>query len=142
MKKLYLLRHADAAPAGPGQKDPGRPLTERGRRQAAEAAAEAKLKEFSFDRILTSPYERARETARIVAGIYEMPGHVTVEPLLACGCSIQEVRKILLQYQACNGILCVGHEPDLGKIAAVLLGLDHPRPFKKAECLGIDLAKR
>ena len=139
MKKLYLLRHADAAPKGSKEKDSERALTEHGKMQAAEAAAEAKLKKFSFDVILTSPYARALETARIFAAIYEMPGKVIEESLLACGCSVQAIRKILRRYQACNSILCVGHEPDLGVIAAALLGLDQARPFKKAECLEIDL---
>ena len=140
MKKLYLLRHADASPMGPGQKDSERSLTDFGRKQAVEAAAEAKLKKFSFDVILTSPYARARETARIFASIYEMSGKVIEEPLLASGCSVPEIMKVLSRYQACGGILCVGHEPDLGVIAAALLGLDHPRSFKKAECLKIDLS--
>ena len=139
MKKLYLLRHADAAPAAPGQKDSERPLTDRGRRQAAEVAAEAKAKNCSFDAILTSPYVRARDTAKIFAGIYEMSGKVIEEPLLASGCSVQAIRKVLERYPACGSILCVGHEPDLGQIAAALLELDHVRPFKKAELLEIEL---
>jgi len=125
---------------GPGQKDFERPLTERGRMQAAEVAAEAKVKAFSFDTILTSPYVRARETARIVAEIYEMSGKVIEEPLLACGCSVLAIRKILERYPACGSILCVGHEPDLGEIAAILLKLYHPRPFKKAELVEIELS--
>ena len=124
----------------PGQKDSERPLTERGRMQAAEAAAEAKEKAFSFDAILTSPYVRARETAGIVAEIYEMSGKVIEEPLLACGCSVLNIRKILSKYPACGSILCVGHEPDFGEIAAYLLGLYHLRPFKKAELVEIELS--
>ena len=139
MKKFYLLRHADAAPIEPGQKDSARPLTKRGRRQAAEVAAEAKLKKSSLDVILTSPYVRARDTARIVAGVLGMSDKLIEEPLLACGCSIQAIRKILARYPSGDSILCVGHEPDFGIIAADLLGLDQPRPFKKAECLAIDL---
>ncbi len=139
MKKIYLLRHADAAPMGSGLKDSQRPLTDLGRRQASEVAAEAKQKSFFFDVILTSPYARARETARILAGIYEMPGKVIEEPLLASGCSVQEFRKILARYQSCSSILCVGHEPDLGEIAVALLGRDASWPFKKAELREIDL---
>jgi len=139
VKKIYLLRHADAAEAGPGQEDAARPLTALGRRQAAEVAAEAKVQACAFDVILTSPYVRARETARILAGIYEMAEKVVEEPLLASGCSLQDLRKIFFRYQACASILCVGHEPDLGEIASAVLGLDHARPFKKAELLAIEL---
>ena len=108
--------------------------------QAAEVAAEAKAKGFSFDVILTSPYVRARETARIVAGIYEMAGQVIEEPLLECGCSVHEIRKILARYPAVESILCVGHEPDFGEIAASLLGLYHARSFQKAELVEIELS--
>lgn len=138
MKKLYLLRHADAVPMGPGQKDSQRSLTDLGKRQSAQAAAEAKLRGYTFDVILSSPYARASETARIFAGLYEMSGQVIEEPLLACGCSVGQIRKILSRYQDCRGILCVGHEPDLGVIAASLLGQDHSWPFQKAECREIN----
>ncbi len=140
MKKLYLLRHADAAPMKHGQKDSQRPLTDRGRKQAAEVAAEAKLKMFSVDLILTSPYARALDTARIFAAVYEMQGQVIEEPLLECGCSVQEIRKILTRYEDCESILCVGHEPDFGVIAAALLGQKTSWPFHKAECREIDLS--
>lgn len=139
MKKLYLLRHADAAPKGPGQKDHERPLTPHGRRRAAEVATESKLKKLFFDIILTSPYVRARETARIFADIHEIPEKMIEEPFLACGCSVAEIRMILSRHPDCDSILCVGHEPDLGEIAAALLELDCPRPFQKAELLAIDL---
>jgi len=142
MKKLFLMRHADAAPRRTGQHDADRPLTLHGRKQAAEAAAAAKAKAFSIDLILTSPYVRARETARIFAVHYEMHDKVVEEPLLASGCSIREIQKILSQYQHCGSILCVGHEPDLGEIAAALLGLAYPQPFDKAEYLEIELSER
>ena len=94
MKKLYLLRHADAVAIGPGKKDSDRALTDFGRKQAVEVALEAQLKKFSFDAILTSPYTRALETARIFSGVYGMSDKVVEEPLLACGCSVTAMRKI------------------------------------------------
>lgn len=62
---LVLVRHAEPVrivdAAGPA--DP--PLTERGRRQAAAAAAF--LAEESFDAIYASPMQRARQTADVIA---------------------------------------------------------------------------
>ncbi len=141
-KKLYLLRHADAAPRRTGQHDADRPLTLQGRKQAAAAAAGAKAKAFSFDIILTSPYARARETARIFAELYEMLDRVIEEPLLASGCSIKEIRVLLDRHARHERILFVGHEPDLGEIAAHFLGLAYPQPFDKAEYLEIEISQQ
>jgi probable phosphoglycerate mutase len=68
-KRIYLLRHgavdyftADGIPLRPD----GVRLSDEGRRQAA-AAAEA-LRNVPFDRVVTSPLARARETAAVVLG--------------------------------------------------------------------------
>ncbi len=57
---------------------PDPPLTAEGRRQAAEAATV--LAELRIERLLTSPYVRALETAEIIAARLEVP--VVVEPLV------------------------------------------------------------
>ncbi len=67
--EIYILRHGIAAERGtPGfKKDSDRPLTKDGEektRQVAEAMLEMGLQ---FDLILSSPFVRAKDTARIVA---------------------------------------------------------------------------
>jgi len=81
---MILLRHGQsefnvvysATRVDPGIPDPR--LTEEGRRQAL-AAAEV-LREESLDRIVTSPYTRALETAEIIAG--KLGLEVEIEPLV------------------------------------------------------------
>jgi phosphohistidine phosphatase len=59
---LWLLRHADAASGSP---DSGRPLTERGVRQAQAAGRALERLGVPIDLCLTSPKLRALETARL-----------------------------------------------------------------------------
>ena len=75
---LYLVRHgeseANAARRFAGRSDS--PLTERGRRQA-EAVAEI-LAGIHFDRIVSSPLSRCRDTALVIARRQKLP--VDLEP--------------------------------------------------------------
>jgi 2,3-bisphosphoglycerate-dependent phosphoglycerate mutase len=66
---LYLLRHAESAPS-PDIREPGWPLSDRGRRQAR--AIVPTLKRCGVNAIYSSPYRRARET---VAPFAEATGH-------------------------------------------------------------------
>ncbi len=63
---MWLLRHAAAEPHGTRQ-DADRRLTERGERQARDAARALVALGASFDALLTSPKVRALDTARLVA---------------------------------------------------------------------------
>ncbi|MEO8632567.1 MAG: histidine phosphatase family protein [Chloroflexota bacterium] len=77
---FYLVRHgeseANAAHRFAGRTDS--PLTERGRKQA-EAVAET-LASVHFDRIMSSPLSRCRDTALVIARRHQLP--VDLEPLL------------------------------------------------------------
>ena len=81
---MILLRHAEsefnavygASGVDPGIEDPK--LTERGHRQAREAAA--RLAQYPLRRVLVSPYTRALQTADAVATVLGLP--IAVEPLV------------------------------------------------------------
>ncbi len=78
---FYFVRHgeseANAAHAFAGRSDS--PLTERGRAQA-EAVAQS-LASLHFDRIVSSPLSRCRDTALVIARRHQVP--VDLEPDLA-----------------------------------------------------------
>lgn len=79
MTRLLLVRHGEsewnAQGRWQGQADP--PLTERGRRQAAEASGSL----GSVDAVITSDLARAAETGAILGRLLGV-GHVAVEPRL------------------------------------------------------------
>ncbi|MBV9126899.1 MAG: phosphohistidine phosphatase SixA [Verrucomicrobia bacterium] len=116
---LYLLRHADAEEMK--TTDAERGLTAKGRQQAEKVSRYCKRCGVRPDYILTSPFRRARETAVTVASALETP--ILVEPFLASGMTSDCARHELRSYLGCQSAFLVGHQPDLGELIAVLLGL-------------------
>ncbi|MCB1626051.1 MAG: histidine phosphatase family protein [Pseudomonadales bacterium] len=66
MRRLTLLRHAQAEPARAGGADRDRPLDRRGRGEAAEMANRLAEQQLVPDRLLISPASRTRETTDFV----------------------------------------------------------------------------
>jgi phosphohistidine phosphatase len=120
--ELYFFRHGIAAdredPEYPD--DRVRPLTEEGVRKTREAAEGLKRLELSFDKILTSPWLRAKQTADILAKSLRMANHLEVLPELAGDRSSQELVKALGDHHVAR-LLLVGHEPLLSATMAHLL---------------------
>ena len=137
--KLFLMRHADAEPMIDGKDSPGRKLTEKGRAQVSEAAKKLKVKETTFDVILTSPYIRAVETAEIVADELGLRGRLKKSAELVPGSDISKLIHLMDKYRDKRNILFVGHEPDLGIFAGELLHLGAPRPLGKAEVVEVEI---
>jgi len=121
---ICLLRHAEAAGIkdGPFDSDADRPLTDRGRARMQRAARGMARMGLSFDAILTSPYVRARQTAKIVAAVLGNPRDPAVEEALASGAHWTKVRSVLASSSSGPSVLLVGHEPDMSRMTADLLG--------------------
>ena len=114
---LYLLRHGIAESHGD---DP--PLSMEGTAlMEAEARGIAALG-LLFDAILSSPLSRARQTAGIVAHALGLEDRMTVHQALAPGCRLNGLKPLFSANRASGSILLVGHQPDLGRIAADLTG--------------------
>ena len=113
--RLFLVRHAEAAP---GEPDALRTLTPHGKQQARELGRRFVRKGIEPDAIFSSPLLRARETAD---GIAAAVGLAT-EPdeRLAPGATADDVRAVV----AGRGetVVVVGHQPDCGQICAAFDG--------------------
>jgi len=118
--RLYLVRHAEAAPGDP---DELRPLTAQGRDQARELGKRMRDDLTPPEAILTSPLLRARETGGELSRALE----VEAEPdeRLAPGATADDVRAALAGRG--DPVVVVGHQPDCGQIAAALSGGPEPR---------------
>jgi len=121
---LYILRHGIAAEKdawkGP---DSDRPLTKEGVHKMKKAAKGMRRLKLNFDRILTSPYRRAYDTAHIVAKEFKSKAKLKVTPTLA----VEGDQKALLRhlgrdYRTWESVLLVGHEPYLSGLIATLSG--------------------
>lgn len=119
---LYLIRHGLAAELGEQGifQDSQRPLTEAGRKKMRKISRGLRELEVHFDRILTSPYRRARETAEILAEEFKLAAPVVMEalaPAVEPGFLVAEINQ---KYLAEN-LALVGHEPDLTRLISLWL---------------------
>jgi phosphohistidine phosphatase len=137
---LYLVRHAIAADRGDAWPDDSkRPLTPKGAQRFRRVVQGLRRIGVLPDVILTSPLVRAKQTAEILAdGLAPHPPIVTVESLAPGGSPAAFVEDVGRQPKAAQ-IACVGHEPDLGQLAARLIGARRPLAFKKGGVCRIDL---
>jgi phosphohistidine phosphatase len=138
--ELYLVRHAIAAERGPEwPDDTTRPLTERGIARFKEVVTGLRWLDVVLDEIITSPLVRARQTADLLAaGIGGTPV-VRLLDALAPGNAPTVVMTQLARLTRGSRIALVGHEPDLGELAAHLVGAARPMPFRKGGVCRIDV---
>jgi len=138
--ELYLIRHAVAEERGDAwPDDTKRPLSDDGASRMRKAARGLARLGVAVDVVLTSPLVRARQTADIVAaGIDPRPSLVTIESLAPDG-SYAAVVADLEKHARKTRIALVGHEPNIGELAARLIGSRHAIEFKKGAVCQIDL---
>jgi phosphohistidine phosphatase len=120
------MRHAEAGEADPHRwpDDRQRPLSEAGHREHAEVAAALWRMGVRFDRLLTSPLVRARQTAAITAAAYG--GAPAPEETTALGehASLPDLLAALAELPADAAVLGVGHEPFLSAATGALVSRD------------------
>lgn len=120
-RRLILLRHGQAVPESAQWQDFERPLTARGREDAATVARQLQHQNRIPDRILTSPALRTATTANIVAEHCRLgPEHViAIDDLYLAG-----PEAIWLQLTRCAAVwrtvLICGHNPGLSELAGRL----------------------
>jgi phosphohistidine phosphatase len=140
--ELYLVRHAIAAERGPAYPDDRlRPLTPEGRRRFKEAVRGLAAAGFELDLILTSPLTRAEETAAILsAGLARRVPVDVLEALAPGGKPAAIVDAITRLARRHRRLALVGHDPDLGELAARLLGARGALEFRKGAVCAIDVS--
>lgn len=138
--ELYLVRHAIAAERGSEwPDDTKRPLTERGINRFKEVVKGLRRLDITVDEVFTSPLVRARQTAEILASGLEGKAPVKVLDALAPGHTAASVMTQLARVAKRRRVALVGHEPELGELAAYLIGAGRALAFKKGGICRIDL---
>jgi phosphohistidine phosphatase len=139
--ELYLVRHAIAAERGPNYPDDReRPLTSEGIARFKQAVAGLKELEASVDLVVTSPLVRAAHTAELlVAGLKKKPRVEQLEALSPGGRLPAVLEALGTFSKRYRRIALVGHEPDLGELAAKLLQARGGIQFKKGAVCCIEL---
>lgn len=131
---LYIVRHAIAEQrqdnSNNGQ-DSQRPLTDTGRKKMRKIARGLKQLGTEIDLILTSPYLRAADTARILQKKLDLKDDqvISLDDLAPGGNADALIKQINAKYGASGSIALVGHEPGLSRLIAVLISGDPTIPI-------------
>ncbi|MBA3856447.1 MAG: phosphohistidine phosphatase SixA [Cyanobacteria bacterium PR.3.49] len=141
--KIYLMRHATAVErlGGAILNDSQRPLTDDGRAETRMMANALKRLNAKPTMVVSSPLTRARQTAEIILEVLGADCELKIADGLAPGGSSSEVFKNLKKLPPFEDLFLVGHEPDIGRLAADLMlgGPEVIIPFKKAAVIRVDI---
>jgi phosphohistidine phosphatase len=138
--ELYLVRHAIAAERGDEWPDDSkRPLTERGIARFKEVVKGLDVLDVAIDEVFTSPLIRTKQTADLLAAGISGKPVVKLLDALAPGHTTTQTMTQLAKVARRRRIALVGHEPDIGELAAHLIGAQRATPFKKGGVCRIDV---
>jgi phosphohistidine phosphatase len=120
--RVYLVRHAEAAP---GEPDDLRALTPEGRRAARDLGERLAAGGVRPDAVVSSPLLRARETASEIARALGVDPET--DERLGFGATAAGLRETVEDRG--ETVVAIGHQPDCGRIAAELGdGVEPPFP--------------
>ncbi len=111
---LYLMRHANA---GVRKENPlldaRRGLIKEGKQQCMLMAGVLNALKVPVDVIVSSPLKRSLQTAQFVGTEVGYEQSVVVSPALAPQADYAAFHDLLIQFEAAEGVLMVGHNPNL-----------------------------
>ncbi|HEY5025643.1 MAG TPA: histidine phosphatase family protein [Acidimicrobiales bacterium] len=124
---MWVLRHAKAASQGPD--DHSRPLTARGRRQAADVGSYLASDPLAAtpvpELVLSSSARRAVQTAELVVAALEPGIELVVESALYDADPDDVVEVIRAFGGDAPSVLVVGHNPTMQELAVLLVDAEH-----------------
>lgn len=113
MMLLYLMRHGIAEDRPLLESDADRKLTEKGTLRTAMVAKAMKQIGPALDRIISSPYVRAVETAEVMARILGYENDILTDQRLTPGGNYRGLSDLLAENDDAERILITGHEPSM-----------------------------
>src|SRR5262245_21213916 len=126
--KIIIARHGTAEDKSSSSQDADRNLVKEGREQAKLIGEVLAATLGKVDAVWTSPLARARQTAELAAKPLKLDP--VVEEHLAIGGDLEQLCW-KLHREALPTVMLVGHQPDLGRLSARLLGFLSEVSLKK-----------
>jgi phosphohistidine phosphatase len=137
--ELYLIRHGIAEDRGEDWPDDSkRPLTSDGIAKLRKEARGLGVIGEGFDHIVSSPLVRTRQTADVFAEVLKNHPAISLADALAPAGTPAAVIQEITKHVRKARVALVGHEPNLGELAAQLIGARAPLEFKKGGICRID----
>jgi len=139
MKTLYLLRHAKSSWDDPNLADFDRPLNDRGRSAAPFMGELMANRDLSPDLILSSPAERAKQTAELVRKASGNAAEIRHEELI-----YEASPQMLLQIASAikprfDSAMIVGHNPGIESFIRVLTKRSERMPTAALAVIDLDI---
>jgi phosphohistidine phosphatase len=120
--ECLLIRHGIAVePEDWEGSEENRPLTEKGKKRVRQAAAGLVALGCKPTHLLSSPFVRAYDTARLLRTAVCPTLKVDTREELAVGSTPDRIVALLRSLPVESLVLCVGHEPLLGEVAGLLV---------------------
>lgn len=120
--EVYFLRHAIAEDRSDSKSDDSqRPLTDEGVRKMKKGVEGMKHMEFMFNKVISSPYLRARDTANLVIEGYGFKDKIRFSDALTPSADIKNFVALLDEHAKVDQLLLVGHMPSLSHFISYLI---------------------
>jgi phosphohistidine phosphatase len=137
---VFLLRHGIAEEGNPGTPDSERALTADGERKLRDSLHAAKAAGVDPSLVLSSPYKRAIQTARVAVAELGYKGDIIQTASLIPSATPEAVWEEIRVYKSSPALLLVSHEPLMSATLAYLLGSPNLRAeFKKGSLARIGI---
>ncbi len=136
---IYLVRHAEAVERSEGLDDGVRWLTRKGRKVMLKTGSRLQRKRVRPDLIITSPLTRAVQTAELLLAALGGRTELIADSGLAPDAPLEQLITLITSHRKPGSIMLVGHEPLLGRAAALLLGREEVAGLAKGSCLCLEL---
>lgn len=121
LRRLFLLRHANAALAAPGMADFDRPLDRRGHADAREVGVAMAARGYLPALVLCSAARRAHETwTGVAAGLGTEAADLRLEPALYNTDARGYIEAIRAAGDEAGSLLLIGHNPTMEHTACLL----------------------
>ena len=122
MKRLLLLRHAKSSWKTGNVKDFDRPLNQRGQRAAPLVGKALRKRKLKLDLVLSSPAERARQTAHLILESARMTVELRYDERIYEASAARLLEVVSQIEDSATVAMLVGHNPGMEDLLKVLTG--------------------
>ena len=141
MKTLLIMRHAKSSWDQAELSDFERPLNKRGQRDAPRMADWLQQRQWTPDRIVTSPARRAQQTAELLNAAFAEPVAIDTDQDLYHGLPEAYWRAARALGDPSQRLLMIGHNPGLEACVARMAGTAVRMPTAAIAVFQMELAQ-
>ncbi len=139
MKTLYVLRHAKSSWNDESLSDFERPLNERGKKAAPFMGEFMKKNDFAPDLIISSPAERAKQTAELVKKAANFEAEIRFNEKIYEASPLRLLEVVSQTDASAKTLMLVGHNPGFEGLVRVLAGENARMPTAALAVLDLEI---